>query len=377
MSTANSSTSTHADQSDLGELAAKIHAEAIIIDGHCDILMPIADGKMRLSDHIEIPPSNSWQPPPGWQGSPEAAHYKFSPHTDYFQTMGQYDVPRFLAGGLTAQACAIYIEAKHLDRALERALDMVYLLHREDDESSSFEVVRTAEDIRRVKAEGKTSGFLTLEGFEPLGAILRLLDIFFELGIRMASLTHSRRNAFADGLQPGVHTGGLSELGRDAVKRMNELGIVIDLGHLNQPGCWEVLERSEQPVVWSHTSPRRYFPAEPESSPLFGDLVQPRARELLEELAKNGGVMGVIGFGQPSVEAFLDDIDYIVHAIGVDSAGIGTDFFGFEQAPTGFQTIADLPVVTRGLLARGYSADDVKKILGGNFLRVFDQVWPT
>jgi len=363
------------DQSELQQLSEAIHAESIVIDGHCDILMPVADGKMRLRDRVEVPPPTGWEPPPGWKMPQESALYDFTPHTDYFQTMGQYDIPRLLSGGVTAQVCAIYIEERHLDRALERALDMTYWLHREAAESALFEVVRCGDDIRRVKAEGKSSAILAFEGFEPLGASLHLLDIFYELGLRIASLTHSRRNAFADGLQRGVKSGGLSELGRAGVSRMNKLGIVIDLGHLNQPGCWEVLERTEQPVVWSHTAPRRYFPADPEASQLYGDLVQPRARDLLDELARNGGVMGVIAFGQPTLATFLDDIDYLVAAMGVDHVGIGTDFFGFDQAPAGFQSIEDMPQVTLGLLQRGYSTDDVKMILGGNFLRVFDQLW--
>jgi membrane dipeptidase len=109
---------------------------------------------------------------------------------------------------------------------------------------------------------------------------------------------------------------------------------------------------------------------------LYGDLVLPDARKLLDELARNGGVMGVIGFGQADLNSFLDDIDYIANAIGVDHVGIGTDFFGFDQAPSGFQTMEDLPAVTRGLFQRGYKSDEVKKILGGNFMRVFEQVWP-
>src|SRR5687767_8169205 len=117
MSTANLSSSTPSDKSDL---AATVHAEAIIIDGHCDILMPVADGKMRLRDRVEVPPAEGWEPPPGWRMSAEAALYDFSPHTDYFQTMGQYDIPRFLGGGLTSQACAIYIEERELSRGLER-----------------------------------------------------------------------------------------------------------------------------------------------------------------------------------------------------------------------------------------------------------------
>ena len=154
-------------------------------------------------------------------------------------------------------------------------------------------------DIQRIKRDGKTGGFLTFEGFEPLESDLKLLDVFYDLGLRMASLTHSRRNFFADGTQMGVKTGGLSKPGQQAVRRMNELGIVIDLAHLNPAGCWEVLERSEAPVVLSHTSPRRYFPDDAKASPLYPDIVDDRSRALLDAIAANGGVVGIIAYNQP------------------------------------------------------------------------------
>jgi membrane dipeptidase len=355
--------------------AQALHRDAIVIDGHSDILMVIADGKMRLRDRVELPPYEGWQPPLGWAESEEAKLYDFSAHTAYFQTMGHYDIPRFLEGGLTAQACAIFIDGAHLDRPLHRTLEMIYWLRREAEENPEFALITRVEDINQVKREGKTGGFLTFEGFEPLESDLKLLDLFYDLGLRMASLTHSRRNFFADGTQMGVKTGGLTQPGQAAIRRMNDLGIVIDLAHLNTAGCWDVLERNEAPVVLSHTSPRRYFPDVPQTSSLYPDIVDDRSRALLDAIAEKGGVIGIIAYNQPDLDAFIDDINYVIRAIGPDHVALGTDFFGMERAPAGFTTMADLPHLTARLVARGYSDEVIRKILGENYLRVFDQVW--
>ena len=238
-----------------------------------------------------------------------------------------------------------------------------------------FALITSVEDIRRVKQQGITGGFLTFEGFEPLESDLKLLDVFYDLGLRMASLTHSRRNFFADGTQMGVKTGGLSKPGQDAVRRMNELGIVIDLAHLNQAGCWEVLERSEAPVVLSHTSPRKYFPENARESPLYPDIVDDRSRALLDAIAANGGVVGIIAYNQPDLDAFVDDVEYVIRAVGADHVALGTDFFGIERAPLGFQTMAELPNLTAKLVERGHSDEVIRKVLGENYLRVFSKVW--
>lgn len=352
-----------------------LHHDAIIIDGHSDILMALADGKMRLGDRVALPPHEDWQPPLGVTESEETKLYDFSPHTAYFQTMGHYDLPRFREGGLTAQAFAIFIDSAHLDRPLHRTLDMVYWLRREAAEHDDFALATNVADLHRIKQEGKSGGFLTFEGFEPLESDLKLLDVFYDLGLRMASLTHSRRNFFADGTQMGVKTGGLSKPGHDAVKRMNELGIVIDLAHLNVSGSWEVVERSEAPVVLSHCSPRKYFPENPATSPLYPDIVDERSRALLDAIAKTGGLVGIIAYNQPDLDAFIDDIDFVIRAVGPDHVGLGTDFFGIERAPSGFQTMAELPNLTAGLVARGYTDEVIRKVLGDNYLRVFSQVW--
>jgi membrane dipeptidase len=227
---------------------------------------------------------------------------------------------------------------------------MISWLRREAEENADFALVRTVAGIERVKAEGITSGFLTFEGFESLESDLKLLDVFYDLGLRMASMTHSRRNFFADGTQMGVRTAGLSKPGQQAVARMNELGIVIDLAHLNVPGCWEVIERSEAPVILSHSSPSKYFPDDPTQSSLYPDIVTDRSRPLMDAIANTGGLVGIIAYNQPDLAAFIDDIDYVVRAVGVDHVGLGTDFFGIERAPTGFETMAELPNLTLGLV---------------------------
>lgn len=349
--------------------AAELHKQAIIIDGHSDILMAVAAQRMRLGDRFPLPDSKGWQAPLGWYEPPEAKMYDFSQHTSYFQTMGQYDLPRFREGGLTAQGMAVYIESTELNRALETALEMVYWLDREFAEIDDFDPVLTVADIQHIKAEEKIGGILTFEGFEPLGANLHLLDIFYKLGLRMATMTHSRRNYFADGTQSGVRTTGLTEAGQAAVKRMNELGIVIDLAHLAPVGCTEVLELSEQPVIFSHTSPRRAFRGDPSGE--GSDI----AKKLFEKVAAGGGLIGIIAWSQPTLGDFVDEIETIIDLVGDDFVGLGTDFFGVDQAPTGFIGMQDLPAVTEELVQRGHSDETILKVLGGNYLRVFETVW--
>ena len=148
--------------------SSRLHREAIIIDGHSDILMAVADGKLRLGDSPAVPSPDDWTPPLGWQMPPMAKMYGFSPHTAYFQTLGQYDIPRMIAGGLTAQAMAVYIGDEHVEVALHRALEMIYWMRRDAAEQNAFTFVTTVADLHAVKRTGSTGGILTFEGFEPL-----------------------------------------------------------------------------------------------------------------------------------------------------------------------------------------------------------------
>ncbi|MBI9045711.1 MAG: membrane dipeptidase, partial [Anaerolineaceae bacterium] len=291
-----------------------------------------------------------------------------------FLGSGQYSVPQMQKGGLTVGTFAVYLEDHHLDHALQRGLEMTWYLLQEVRENPVFELIKTTADIRRIKKEKKVGGILAFEGLEPLEAELKFLDIFYELGLRMGSLTHNRRNFFADGKQPGVKLGGLTHLGQTAVKRMNELGIVIDVGHINQTGFWDILELTSEPIVFSHIGPSALLLPSDQHKPGAG-YDMPEFREPLEALVKNGAVIGMIFFGEKNVDSIIDHIETLLDIVGPDHIGLGSDYCGFEYSPEGFDDISKLPLLTRRLVERGHSDEVILKILGENYMRVFDKVW--
>jgi membrane dipeptidase len=355
--------------------ALELHRRAVVIDAHSDLLMPIADSKTRLGEELSLPDPAGWQPPIGLIESLGPDMQGFSAHTQYFGVMGQFSIPQFKRGGVTVQVCGIYLENRHLQRALERGLDMVWCFHREIEDNPDFELVTTVDDIRRVKRDGKVGGVLALEGLDVLGFDGRYLDLYYKLGLRIACLTHNRRNMFADGPVPGVKTGGLTAMGRQAVKRMEELGIVVDLAHSNLVAYEEVLDMATKPVIVSHRSPRNYFPRRPEDSAFHPATDVSRGRERLEALAKNGGVLGVIFFGAKTIDDLAAEIEYVIDTVGPDHVGYGADFYGIDTSPKGLEDVSKYPLLTEALVRRGHSDEVILKILGENFIRVFEQVW--
>ena len=358
--------------------AAELHKQAIVIDAHSDILMALADGVTRFGDSLQLPDPTTWSPPPRASAfeffSPPTSSFGANRHTEYFGSAGLYSQPQMLAGGVTVQVCAIYLEDKHLDRALQRALEMTWWLHREVQENPSFEIVRTVEDIRRIKMQANTGGVLSFEGLEPLGNEIRFLDLFYQLGLRMASLTHNRRNDYADGPQGDVKTGGLTRLGRAAVRRLNELGIVVDLAHTNAAAFWEILELSQQPIVHSHLSPFSFSLSRGEMPP-YKDFQSADSRKRLKALAQKDGVAGCIFFGHQDLDDVIACIEELSDIMGVRHVGLGSDFYGLQFAPRGLESIDKVPLITEQLLQRGWTDGDIIGILGGNFLRVFETVW--
>jgi membrane dipeptidase len=294
--------------------------------------------------------------------------------------MGQYDIPRWVEGGVTVQLCAIYLEDQQLDWALKRGLEMTWALHQAIEANAKFELVTTVADIHRIKQSAKVGAVLTFEGFEPLGADLRFLDLYYQLGLRSASLTHVRRNIYADGCYAADASGGLTALGKQAVKRMNELGIVIDLVHINGAGFWEILDLSTAPLILSHST-STMFPVEGDSEPgPLGKAPRPRLiakrdRPMLEAIARNGGVLGIIWFYQKDLDAVIGDIETALEIMGPDHIGLGSDLYGLGLAPKGLEDISKVPAITQRLVERGHSNEMILKFLGGNYLRVFEQVW--
>jgi membrane dipeptidase len=359
----------------LSSRAADLHSQAIVIDAHCDILMPVADGITRLGAPSAIPSPANWVPPVRVQAIDESVpnvHHQL--HTEVFGCAGFYSLPQWQQGGVTAQVCAIYLEDKHLDRALQRGLEMTWWLHQEVAENPGLALVTEAEQIVQAKQVGQVGTILALEGLEPLGPDLRFLDLYYKLGLRMACLTHNRRNLYGDGPVPGVRTGGLSELGRQAVRRIEALGIVVDLAHTNEPCFWEILELAQGPVIVSHLSPYLFarWRGEPWDVKPFNRELD---REPLERIAKTNGVLGMIFYGQESLHQLVENIEILLDLVGPDHVGLGSDFYGLENTPKGLEDISQLPRLTETLIQRGHSDETILKILGGNFLRLFGEVW--
>lgn len=257
--------------------------------------------------------------------------------------------------------------------------------------------VLKADDIRAAKSSNKKAGIVTAQETDGLGKNLALLDALYHFGLRVLQLTYNNQNYIASGCAEQAN-GGVSNFGARFISRMNELGIIVDTSHCGKQTTLDACRLSTAPVIASHTG----------VEVLFGHM-RCKSDEELRAIAGTGGVIGVFAMPwfvyedpkETTIEHVLDHIDYVVRLVGVDHVGIGTDwpmsdvewslvYFKEHIAPRiGFakgdgpstETVKGLEKYsyfinfTRGLVARGYSDADIQKIIGGNWLRVFEQVW--
>jgi len=252
----------------------------------------------------------------------------------------------------------------------------------------------TVADIDRAKREGKLAVVFHFQNATPIEFNLRLLEIYHRLGVRAIQLTYNVKNALGDGCLERTDA-GLSEFGVAAVKEMNRLGILVDLSHTGEQTTLDAMEASSKPVAFTHANVR---------------TICEHRRNLsdrqMRKLAELDGVMGLNGFPPfvrpdteaPTVDDLIDHLDYIVKLIGIDHVGLGLDYFKaqpgeYEQRlrtgewkpgeypkppwnyPRGIDDASKLGALAPALARRGYSDDDIVKVLGGNFLRVLRAVW--
>jgi len=319
----------------------KLHQDSIIFDGHCDTLLEILAGKREF---------------------------------DQRSKKGHIDLPRLREGGVTAQVFAIYMEDQYLPAgAVKQTLRLLDVLYRElAAHPDQFTLATRAADIKAAKRAGKVAAVIGLEGAEALEGELGTLRMFYRLGVRLLTVAWSRRNQAADGVGEARTGGGLTNFGLQMVEECNKLGILLDISHLAPAGVKDVLEASSQPIIASHSN-------------AYALCAHPRNLndEQLLAVAKKGGVVCVVFVPsfitadrkKASLDKLLDHIDHIVRVAGIDHVGLGSDFDGFSPPPpVGLEDVTRLPGITTGLVQRGYSEADVRKILGENFLRVFRQV---
>jgi membrane dipeptidase len=304
---------------------------------------------------------------------------------------GEHWLPNLERGGVALQVCPVYAADLELlpERALRASLEQVQAYARAlRDNADRVIAVRSRADLEPVVSGARMGMLLSMEGVEPLGYDPELVDVFWELGVRMASLTWNRRNAFADGAGERGE-GGLSRLGERLVDRMVELGIVIDLAHASERTYWDVLERTEgAQVVVSHAGCQSVHGWQRNLSD-----------KQLEGLAARGGVLGImlvpIGIDAErwEIERVVDHIDHAVRVMGPEHVGLGGDFMQqlaraldlgtlpgamlpagmpIDAAIDGLAGPEDYPNLVRALEARGYAERDLEGVLMGNFLRVLE-----
>ena len=330
-------------------------------------------------------------------------------------SVGKYhtDIARMKQGGLTAEFFSVYIDRKYAAEggSARRALDMIDYVYRAVEKyPNEFMLAFSTDDIRRAKKQKKIAALMGIEGGHAIEDSMMALRDFYRLGVRYMTLTHNNTNNWADSCCDTAKHNGLSDFGKEVVREMNRLGMLIDVSHVSDKTMSDVLDVSASPVIASHSSARA-----------LGNRTRNIPDELLRRFAKNGGVVMVNfypGFIDANVIAatkareerlkpqtdalklqykddpkkleeetdklmkanplpatplsvLIDHFDHIAKVAGVDHVGIGSDFDGVTSLPTDMEDISKLPNITYELLRRGYSEKDVRKILGENFMRAF------
>ena len=366
------------NQEDTFARARKLLAEAIGIDSHIDTIQ-----RVMLGEDLSKPDDT-----------------------------GHVDTPRLREGGMHAPFFAFWVPiffrgAEAVRRTLDLRDAMQSVL---DANRDQIEMATTAADIERIVKAQKIAAFLTIEGGHAIDDDLCVLRNYYRLGIRAMTLTHAGNTNWADSANDTPAHNGLTDFGKEVVREMNRLGMLVDLSHASDKTFYDALSVTNKPVILSHSSMRA-----------ISNVPRNVSDEMLCVLAKNGGVVGInfgMGFINPkdaeklrlatqteskaplltgkalddyaaenarklfgtranvvaTVEDVADHIDYAVKIAGIDHVGIGSDFDGIAGTANGLEDVSKMPALVAVLLKRGYAESDLKKILGGNFLRVVREV---
>lgn len=362
------------------ERAKALHAKVPLIDGHNDLPWQIRRKANRDVWSIDIN-----EPQPDF-------------HTD---------IPRLREGMLGAQFWSVYVPAsmqgKEATRATMEEIDIVYqMIERYPD---TFQLATTADEVEAAFAAGKIASMMGIEGGHSIDSSLGALRMFHLLGVRYMTLTHSRNIPWADSATDTMAVDGLTEFGNEVVREMNRLGMLVDLSHVSPATMRDALDVTEAPVIFSHSSALAVC-----------NHVRNAPDDVLERLVDNGGVImvtfvpgyiseetrlhgvkrneererlasmpgstdesvaeGIAAWNEanPTPPATLaqvaDHIDHIRDVAGIDHIGIGGDYDGISSLPVGLEDVSTYPMLTAELVRRGYSDEDIMKILGRNVLRV-------
>jgi membrane dipeptidase len=359
--------------------AIKINQDSLVFDAHSDTVLRLVREDIDLGKRLDA---------------------------------GHIDIPRMKEGGLNVQVFAMWVETKHWpDHATHRALQMTDAILRAIGKyPDHIDLALTVKDVRRLYAEGKIAVFLGVEGGHAIEDDLATLRMFHRLGVRLMTITWSKNTNWADASSDKPKHNGLTDFGKQVIREMNRLGMVIDLSHASVKTFYDVLKLTTKPVIASHSCCKAICNHD-------RNLTDDQIRAL----AKNGGVLainylpafldqetsekmpkvwdeaGVLwkkhkndmktyrrlrnqlyakrtkNFPKVTIKKLVDHMDHVVKLVGPDHVGLGSDFDGISRTPIDLKDASHLPRITDELLKRGYTEKDIKKILGGNLLRVFEQ----
>jgi membrane dipeptidase len=368
--------------------ALKIHKKAIVIDGHNDIPSPMVDEDFDLAtDSVG----------------------KFHRDGDPFHT----DLNRLKQSGITGAFFSIYVSGADYQKGgkMRRAMDLIDATYREvERHPNQLTMCTTAEEIRRAKKQNKICALMGIEGGYVIENSLYALRNFYRLGVRYMTLTHNVSHDWADAHRGEVKNNGLSEYGKEVVREMNRLGMLVDISHVSDKVMNDVLDVTTAPIIASHSSARG-----------VANHTRNVPDDVLKRIAQNGGVVMINFYPsfldertnreeneraqklKPQLDALreqhkndtqayneaerrlfvanpiyvapytriVDHIDHIKTVAGIDIVGIGSDYDGVPFLPVGMNGAEDLVLVTYEMLRRGYNEQEIRKVLGENFLRAF------
>jgi membrane dipeptidase len=366
------------------ERAQVLHKQVPLIDGHNDYPWALRENAARDLDRLDIS-----RPQPSIMT----------------------DIARLRTGGVGGQFWSVYVPAElQGESAVTATLEQIDIVHRMMRKyADTFELALSADDVERIFKKGKIASLIGMEGGHSIDSSLGALRMFHRLGARYMTLTHSSNVPWADSATDTPVLGGLSNFGEQVVREMNWLGMLVDLSHVSPDTMIDAIRVSEAPVIFSHSSARA-----------LNDVPRNVPDNVLQMLPKNGGVVMVTfvpGFLSPKAAAWTrlqtdqetrlrqqhpndsnalkaamaewvkvnpapratvadaaDHIDHIRKVAGIDHIGLGGDFDGITSVPEGLEDVSKYPTLTVELIRRGYTNEDVKKILGLNTLRVMRQV---
>ncbi len=336
---------------------------------------------------------------------------------------GHVSLDKAHAGNLGAEFFSIWVEPSFKGQYAHRALDLIDSVYEQAARHPDrMTMAYSVDDIERAHKQKKLASLMGIEGGHAIENDIRLLRDFYRLGVRYMTLTWSNTNEWADSSgdindAKVEHHNGLTDFGKHVVLEMNRLGMIVDISHVADKTFYDAVAISRAPVIASHSCARA-----------LSDHPRNMTDDMLKAMTKNGGVVQVNFYSafvdenyrkaaaalekdrdaaikkfveehkaqgkpvpyaeydrvqrewaakvpRPPFKSLIDQIDHIAKVAGVDHVGLGSDFDGVSGAtPEGMDSAADLPKITQALLDRGYSADDIHKILGGNTLRVFREV---